>query len=135
MTASCACWRPRARSAPALLPGVPTVDEAGVKGYEVMSWNGVAAPKGTPKDVIDTMNKAMHEVLAMPELKAKFQKVGVGRACLDAGRADGPAHVRHQEMGCGDRIKSAALPAGASETCSRPDTAVYGPPYSQAMPS
>jgi putative tricarboxylic transport membrane protein len=61
----------------ALLPKIPTVEEAGVKGYEVISWNGVAAPKGTPKEVIDTMNKAMHEVLASPELKAQFEKVGV----------------------------------------------------------
>ena len=61
----------------ALLPNLPTVDEAGVKGYEVISWNAVAAPKGTPKDVIDTMNKAMHEVLAMPDMKAKFEAVGV----------------------------------------------------------
>ena len=60
-----------------LLPNLPTVDEAGVKGYEVISWNAVAAPKGTPKDVIETMNKAMHEVLASQELKAQFNKVGV----------------------------------------------------------
>ena len=43
----------------------------------MVSWNGIAAPKGTPKDVIDTMNKAIHEVLATPELKAQFAKVGV----------------------------------------------------------
>ena len=61
----------------ALLPNLPTVDEAGVKGYEVVSWNAVAAPKGTPKDVIDTLNKAMHEVLALPDVKAKFEAVGV----------------------------------------------------------
>ena len=59
------------------MPDVPTVDEAGVKGYEVTSWNGVFAPKGTPKEVIDTMNKAMHEVLAMPDVKEQFAKVGV----------------------------------------------------------
>ena len=58
-------------------PNVPTVAEAGVAGYEVTSWNGVFAPKGTPKDVIDTMNKAMHEVLADPAVKAQFAKVGV----------------------------------------------------------
>ena len=58
-------------------PNIPTVDEAGVKGYEVTSWNGVFAPKGTPKEVIDTMNKAMREVLATPDLKAQFAKVGV----------------------------------------------------------
>jgi tripartite-type tricarboxylate transporter receptor subunit TctC len=61
----------------ALLPNLPTVDEAGVKGYEVISWNAVAAPKGTPKEIIDAMGKAMHEVLASPELKAQFNKVGV----------------------------------------------------------
>ena len=57
-----------------LLPGVPTADQAGVKGYEVVSWNGVGAPKGTPKEVIDTMNKAMHEVLAMPDVKEQLRQ-------------------------------------------------------------
>ena len=60
-----------------MLPKIPTADELGVKGYEVISWNGIGVPKGTPKDVIVTMNKAMHEVLAAPELKAQFEKVGV----------------------------------------------------------
>ena len=59
------------------MPDVPTVEEAGVKGYEVTSWNGVFAPKGTPKEVVDTMNKAIHEVLAMPDVKASYAKVGV----------------------------------------------------------
>ena len=60
-----------------LLPNVPTAAEAGVKGYEVISWNGIAVPKGTPQEIVDAMNKAMHEVLASPELKAQYQKVGV----------------------------------------------------------
>jgi tripartite-type tricarboxylate transporter receptor subunit TctC len=60
-----------------LAPNVPTAAEAGVPGYEVTSWNAIFAPKGTPKAVIDAMNKAMHEVLAMPDLKASFAKVGV----------------------------------------------------------
>jgi tripartite-type tricarboxylate transporter receptor subunit TctC len=61
----------------ALLPNIPTVAESGVKDYEVISWNGIGVPKGTPKDIIDAMNKAMHEVLATPELKAQYEKVGV----------------------------------------------------------
>ncbi len=61
----------------ALAPNIPTADEAGVKGYEVTSWNGVFAPKGTPKEAVDTMNKAMREVLATPDLQARFAKVGV----------------------------------------------------------
>jgi tripartite-type tricarboxylate transporter receptor subunit TctC len=60
-----------------LLPGVPTADQAGVKGYEVISWNGVGVPKDTPKEVIDTMNKAMREVLAMPDVQEQLGKVGV----------------------------------------------------------
>jgi tripartite-type tricarboxylate transporter receptor subunit TctC len=59
------------------MPDVPTVSEAGVPGYEVTSWNGVFAPKGTPKEVLDTMNKAMHEVLAMPDVKEQYAKLGV----------------------------------------------------------
>jgi tripartite-type tricarboxylate transporter receptor subunit TctC len=59
------------------MPGVPTVDEAGVKGYEVTSWNGLFAPKGTPKQSIAVMNEAMHEVLAMQDLKEHFEKLGV----------------------------------------------------------
>ena len=58
------------------MPNVPTVAEAGVKGYVVTSWNGIFAPKGTPKEVIDAMGKAMHEVLAMPDMKEQFAKVG-----------------------------------------------------------
>jgi putative tricarboxylic transport membrane protein len=60
-----------------LLPGVQTTDQAGVKGYEVVSWNGVGVPKDTPKEVIDTMNKAIREVLAMPDVKEQLAKVGV----------------------------------------------------------
>jgi len=60
-----------------LFPGIPTVDAAGVKGYEVISWNAVGAPKGTPKEVIDTMNKALKEVLALPTVREQYAKVGV----------------------------------------------------------
>ena len=41
------------------LPNVPTIDEAGLKGYEVTIWNGFFAPKGTPKDIIDKLNQAL----------------------------------------------------------------------------
>ncbi len=59
------------------LPDVPTVDEAGVKGYEVTSWNGIFAPQGTPKAVIDMLNEAIRDVTADSDLKAKFAKVGI----------------------------------------------------------
>jgi len=59
------------------MPDVPTVEEAGIKGYEVTSWNGVFAPKDTRPDVIATLNKALAEALAMPDIQARFLDLGV----------------------------------------------------------
>lgn len=60
-----------------LTPNIPTAAESGVPGYEVTSWNGIFAPKGTPKDVVDAMNAAVRDVLAMPDVKEAYAKVGV----------------------------------------------------------
>ena len=52
----------------AYAPDVPTVDEAGVKGFDVVTWNGAFAPAGTPPEVIDTLNREMRAALSDPEL-------------------------------------------------------------------
>jgi tripartite-type tricarboxylate transporter receptor subunit TctC len=63
------------------LPDVPTVQESGIQGFEVTSWNGVFAPAGTPAEAIDTMNRALQTVLAMPDVKQRLLDLGVeGRA-------------------------------------------------------
>src|SRR6478736_8105510 len=56
---------------------VPTVAEAGVPGYEVVSWNGVFAPHGTPADIIELLNKAIHEIVATPEVKQRYAELGI----------------------------------------------------------
>ena len=61
----------------ALTPDIPTAAESGVPGYEVTSWNAIFAPKGTPKEIVDAMNAAMRDVLALPDVKEAFAKVGV----------------------------------------------------------
>ena len=65
------------RSRFAGLPDIPTVQEAGVPGYEVMSWNGIGAPAGTPKAVIFRLNQAVTAALAMPDVKQRFQELAV----------------------------------------------------------
>jgi tripartite-type tricarboxylate transporter receptor subunit TctC len=60
-----------------VMPDVPTVAEAGVPGYEVSSWNGIFAPNGTPQAAIDTVNKAMREILADAEVKRRYLELGV----------------------------------------------------------
>lgn len=59
------------------LPNVPTVQEAGVAGFDVVAWNGLYAPTGTPKEIIDTLNAALHEVLADPALKKRALALGI----------------------------------------------------------
>lgn len=65
------------RSRFAGLPDIPTVHEAGVPGYEVMSWNGLGAPARTPKAVIERLNRAVGEALAMSDVKQRFQELAV----------------------------------------------------------
>jgi tripartite-type tricarboxylate transporter receptor subunit TctC len=57
------------------LPDLPTVDQAGVKGYEVTQWYGLLAPAGTPAPVVGVLNKAM--VAALGDEKQKFAVDGV----------------------------------------------------------
>lgn len=59
------------------LPSVPTVGEAGVPGYQVASWNALAAPAGTPADVIDVLNRAAREATASPAVKDKLSQLGM----------------------------------------------------------
>ena len=59
------------------LPDVPTLDEAGVKGYESLSWSGIMAPAGTPKRVIDKLNAAIGKILRDPDVKQRFASLGV----------------------------------------------------------
>lgn len=60
-----------------ILPAIPTVQEAGVRGYEVTSWNGMFAPRGTPQEVIEVLNRALHEILASPDVVKQYADVGI----------------------------------------------------------
>ena len=60
-----------------LLPEVPTVAQAGVAGYQVASWNGLAAPAGTPAAVIGRLNAAVREALATTEMAARLTPLGM----------------------------------------------------------
>ena len=59
-----------------LLPNVPTLDEAGVSGYELVSWYGVAAPAGVAGGIIDKLNGAVVQAINAPEMKASLIKQG-----------------------------------------------------------
>jgi tripartite-type tricarboxylate transporter receptor subunit TctC len=58
------------------LPDVPTVAERGHPGFEAGSWFGFFAPKGTPQQVIDTLNKHVNEIIAVPATEGAMVKEG-----------------------------------------------------------
>ena len=61
----------------AAAPDVPTMAEAGLKGYETSTWGGILAPAGTPKDVVAKLNAEVNKALASPEVRAKMLGAGI----------------------------------------------------------
>jgi tripartite-type tricarboxylate transporter receptor subunit TctC len=59
-----------------LLPDVPTMEEAGVAGFEVVAWGGIVVPAGTPKPVIQRLNKEINNWLQAPATQAEFAQLG-----------------------------------------------------------
>lgn len=58
------------------LPDVPTIDEAGVDGFEAIAMFGLYGPKNIPADVVEKINKDVNAILASPEIKEKFSALG-----------------------------------------------------------
>lgn len=59
------------------LPNVPTLDESGLAGYDVVSWNGIGVPAKTPRAIIDRLNREIHAAVHSPQVKQRFQELGV----------------------------------------------------------
>jgi tripartite-type tricarboxylate transporter receptor subunit TctC len=57
------------------LPDVPTVGEF-VPGYEASGWNGIGAPKGTPVEILDMLNREINAALADPKMKSRLADLG-----------------------------------------------------------
>jgi tripartite-type tricarboxylate transporter receptor subunit TctC len=70
-------------------PDIPTFDELGLKGYEATTWVSMYAPKGTPPEVAEKLTAAVNAALADPEVRARFDKVGIVKP-----RATGPAFLQ-----------------------------------------
>ena len=59
-----------------VLPDVPTIDEAGVKGYETTIWLGIMAPTGTPRPVIDRLNAEIMKIVSRPDVRKAWNEQG-----------------------------------------------------------
>ena len=89
------------------LPDVPTVDEAGIKDYESLSWSGIVAPAGTPNPVINKLNTAIAKILKMEDVKQRVASLGVDPV---GGSPEAFAkHIRTESDKWGKLIKTAKI--------------------------
>jgi tripartite-type tricarboxylate transporter receptor subunit TctC len=58
-------------------PDIPTLQEGGVSNYDVVSWNALFAPAGTPPEIVKTLNQALREILAEADVKKRLLELGI----------------------------------------------------------
>jgi tripartite-type tricarboxylate transporter receptor subunit TctC len=71
---------------------VPTLDEAGVKGYEATTFTGIFAPTGTPKDILERLHGGLRKALAHHAVRERFRGMGVD--IMEMGQDEFAAYVR-----------------------------------------
>ena len=57
-------------------PDAPTVDEAAIPGFEVISWTGMAGPPNLPQPIVDKLNTELRRALAVPDVKNRLEAMG-----------------------------------------------------------
>ena len=94
----------------ASLPEIPTLDEQGLKGFEVGIWHGLYAPKGTPKEAIDKLVAALQAALRDPDVNKRFADLGATAYPADkATPAALQAHVKAEIEKWAPIIKKAGV--------------------------
>jgi tripartite-type tricarboxylate transporter receptor subunit TctC len=93
----------------ALLPDLPTLDEAGVKGYELASWFGLFAPAGTPRAIIERLNTAVNAATARAEMRK--QLLNQGAEPLSGTPEDLAAYLKRELEKYGKIIRGAGVKA------------------------
>lgn len=61
----------------AALPSVPTLAESGITGFDMKEWEGIVAPHGTPRAIIDKWNQELARIMALPELRDRLSELGM----------------------------------------------------------
>ncbi len=94
----------------AALPDLPTMAEAGMKGYETSTWGGLLAPAGTPKDVVARLNAEANKALAAPDVREKLAAAGIEPAGGTAAQF-APSSRAKCPLGQGRRSRRRASPS------------------------
>jgi len=87
------------------LPDVPTVDRAGVPGFDAQTWAALLVPKGTPSPFIEKLNQAMQEILRKPAVQE--QLAALGAEVMPSTPAQTDAYIKDEITRWGETIKAA----------------------------
>ena len=90
------------------LPDVPTIDESGVPGFEVVGWMGVFMPKGTPQSVLQTLNAEMRKAQKNPDLRTTLEE-GSSIILLDKTPEETAAYVQAEYDRWGKVVRAANI--------------------------
>ena len=93
-----------------LLPGVPTVAEAGVPGFEVENWYGIAFPAGTPKPITAQVHREINRILALPDVKERLGNLGIAPFPTATPQEFG-VYVRSEMKKYAELVRSAGITA------------------------
>ena len=91
----------------AVLPEVPTMMEAGIPGFNASVWWAIAAPKGTPPEVVNRINADLAKVLALPDVRETYSKLGIATAHSTPARV--LETIRAESPGMGKILKDAGV--------------------------
>jgi tripartite-type tricarboxylate transporter receptor subunit TctC len=91
------------------MPELPTVAEAGVPGYEFETWFVVAAPKGTPRAIVDTLNSHVRKVMTPPDQVKLYEERGV--TVIASSPEEAVAHLEREQKKWGGVIKERGIKA------------------------
>jgi len=89
------------------LPNVPTMAEAGIADFEVVSWNGLAAPADTPPEVVKALGEALERILAKPEIQERVR--GLGGQTVIHGPGEFAAYVQSEIDKWGEVVQTAGI--------------------------
>jgi tripartite-type tricarboxylate transporter receptor subunit TctC len=89
------------------LPDLPTVAEAGVPGYEFLTWHGILAPKGTPAPVVNLLNEQLKKILTSPSEAKRWEELGLD--VIASSPADFAARLLTEQKKWGDVISKRGI--------------------------
>jgi tripartite-type tricarboxylate transporter receptor subunit TctC len=93
-----------------LFPEVPTLDESGLKGYEDVTWNGIVAPAGVPREIVLKLNAEIRKIMANPEFVKRYAERGIEMKA-SASPEEFTAYIRSEADAFAKLVKDAGMKA------------------------